>query len=102
MKMDDPDPCPSTSRKRGRLGVNVSTNVKFGKDTLRASVLYGEGIENYMNDAPVDVGPKATTNPRPDRRRSAPRLRPLGVLRQDVEREVDELDRLLLAGHRQQ
>jgi hypothetical protein len=50
-------------RKRGRLGVNVSTNVKFGKDTLRASVLYGEGIENYMNDAPVDVGPKATTNP---------------------------------------
>ena len=28
----------------------------FKKNTLRASVVYGEGIENYMNDAPVDVG----------------------------------------------
>lgn len=37
-------------------GVNVSTNVKFRKDTLRASVVYGEGIENYMNDATADVG----------------------------------------------
>ncbi len=37
-------------------GVNVSTNLKFGKDVLRASVVYGEGIENYMNDAPVDIG----------------------------------------------
>jgi len=36
-------------------GVNVSTNVKFDKNTLRASVVYGEGIENYMNDAPVDI-----------------------------------------------
>jgi len=37
-------------------GFNVSTNVKFNKNTLRASLVYGEGIENYMNDAPVDVG----------------------------------------------
>jgi len=37
-------------------GINVSTNVKFKKDTLRASVVYGDGIENYMNDAPVDIG----------------------------------------------
>jgi len=37
-------------------GINVSTNVKFHKNTLRASVVYGEGIENYMNDAPVDIG----------------------------------------------
>jgi len=37
-------------------GINVSTNVKFNKDTLRASVVYGEGMENYMNDAPVDIG----------------------------------------------
>ena len=64
MKWDDPDPVPfNLSGSAVGWGVNVSTNVKFGKDTLRASVLYGEGIENYMNDAPVDVGPKATTNP---------------------------------------
>jgi hypothetical protein len=38
-------------------GLHVSTNIKFLKsDTLRASIVYGEGIENYMNDAPVDVG----------------------------------------------
>lgn len=38
-------------------GINVSTNVKIGsKDVIRGSFLYGEGIENYMNDAPVDIG----------------------------------------------
>jgi hypothetical protein len=38
-------------------GVNVSTNVKFGGSNLiRASVVVGEGIQNYMNDAPVDIG----------------------------------------------
>lgn len=40
-------------------GVNLSTNVKLGsKATFRGSVLYGEGVQNYMNDAPVDVGIK--------------------------------------------
>jgi hypothetical protein len=43
-------------------GINVSTNVKFGKDTLRASVVYGEGIENYMNDAPADIGATASAS----------------------------------------
>ena len=37
-------------------GINLSTNLKFAEDTLRASVVYGEGIQNYMNDAPVDIG----------------------------------------------
>jgi len=40
-------------------GVNTSSNIKFTKnDTGRFSVVYGEGIQNYMNDAPVDVGVK--------------------------------------------
>jgi len=40
-------------------GINTSSNIKFTKkDTGRFSVVYGEGIENYMNDAPVDVGVK--------------------------------------------
>ena len=39
-------------------GLNVSSNIKIKKDVLRLSVSYGEGIENYMNDAPVDVGIK--------------------------------------------
>jgi hypothetical protein len=40
-----------------RWGINLSSNVKFGsKDTLRLQYVFGEGIQNYMNDAPVDVG----------------------------------------------
>jgi len=37
-------------------GLNLSSNIKLGKDNLvRLSVLYGAGVQNYMNDAPVDV-----------------------------------------------
>jgi hypothetical protein len=43
-------------------GLNVSSNLKLNpQNTARLQVVYGEGIENYMNDAPVDVG--AETNP---------------------------------------
>jgi len=44
-------------------GLNLSTNFKMGKSVIRAAVVYGEGIQNYMNDAPVDVGPVPTTDP---------------------------------------
>ena len=49
-------------------GLNLSTNVKMGDNNVfRGSVLYGEGVENYMNDAPADVAIDAinasTTNP---------------------------------------
>jgi hypothetical protein len=38
-------------------GISLSSNVKFGtRDTLRLQYVYGEGIQNYFNDAPVDVG----------------------------------------------
>ena len=38
-------------------GVNLSSNLKAGAaTTLRMQVVFGEGIENYMNDSPVDVG----------------------------------------------
>ena len=40
-------------------GFHASMNYKIHKDTLRASVVYGRGIENYMNDAPVDIGPES-------------------------------------------
>lgn len=44
-------------------GINLSSNVKMGRSTLRLAAVYGEGIENYMNDAPADVGPKVTGDP---------------------------------------
>ncbi|MBK9088177.1 MAG: porin [Holophagales bacterium] len=38
-------------------GLHASTNLKVGSgDLIRASVVYGEGVENYMNDAPIDIG----------------------------------------------
>src|SRR5205085_2912541 len=37
-------------------GVNLSSNLKMKKDVIRLQYVYGEGIQNYMNDSPVDVG----------------------------------------------
>jgi FtsZ-binding cell division protein ZapB len=38
-------------------GVNVTSNLNLSKKNLaKLAVVYGDGIENYMNDAPVDVG----------------------------------------------
>ena len=38
-------------------GVNLSSNLKVSKTNLaKLEISYGDGIENYMNDAPVDVG----------------------------------------------
>ncbi len=40
-------------------GINLSTNLKIGKnDVFKGQVVYGEGVQNYMNDAPVDVAIK--------------------------------------------
>ena len=38
-------------------GVNLSSNWKAtANDVVRAQFVFGEGIQNYMNDSPVDVG----------------------------------------------
>jgi hypothetical protein len=39
-------------------GINLTSNLNLreGQDILRLGVVYGEGIENYMNDSPADVG----------------------------------------------
>jgi len=38
-------------------GLNLSSNLQLGKsDVLRLQAIYGEGVENYMNDAPADIG----------------------------------------------
>ena len=38
-------------------GVSVSSNLNITKkDVGKFQVVYGEGIQNYMNDAPVDIG----------------------------------------------
>ena len=38
-------------------GLNLSTNLKLGKKTVfKGLVITGEGIQNFMNDAPTDIG----------------------------------------------
>jgi hypothetical protein len=63
MKWDDMDVPVGTADASGSatgFGINLSTNVKIWKGVIRASVVYGEGIQNYMNDAPADVGVEIT------------------------------------------
>lgn len=49
-------------------GVSLSSNLKFTKNNIaRLEFVYGKGIENYMNDAPVDVGIAASESNNPSR-----------------------------------
>jgi DcaP outer membrane protein len=49
-------------------GINLTSNVKFTKnDTGRFAFVIGQGIQNYMNDAPVDVGIELTPGGDPRR-----------------------------------
>ena len=53
---------PNISNGVWGWGVNLSSSLKTHENgTIRAQVLYGRGIENYMNDAPIDVA--TATNP---------------------------------------
>jgi hypothetical protein len=48
-------------------GIGLTSGLNAGKsNVIKLSFVYGHGIENYMNDAPVDVGVALThsTNPR--------------------------------------
>ena len=38
-------------------GLNLSSNINVGsKDVIRLQYVFGEGVQNYMNDSPVDIG----------------------------------------------
>jgi len=66
IKWDDnnPDPYDLSGSTTG-WGLNLSTNLNASaNDVIRASVLYGQGIENYMNDAPIDIGVEKNADPK--------------------------------------
>ena len=49
-------------------GLNLTSNLKFTpNDTGRFAFVIGQGIQNYMNDAPVDVGIEITPGGDPRR-----------------------------------
>jgi hypothetical protein len=61
MKWDDTNVGPGEKDLSGDAvgwGVNLSSNLKISKHVLRLQVVNGAGIQNYMNDAPVDVAVK--------------------------------------------
>jgi hypothetical protein len=49
-------PTRNLSGSANGWGVNLSSNIKLSKHVLRLQAVYGDGIQNYMNDAPEDVG----------------------------------------------
>ena len=62
-------------------GVHGSTNIKTAKTgTIRASVIYGEGVENYMNDAPADIGLQTNSSGNPHRPVVGKALPVLGIV----------------------
>ncbi len=43
-------------------GLNLTSNIHYGKEkrnTIRFGAVFGQGIQNYMNDATADIGVKA-------------------------------------------
>src|SRR5205814_689560 len=47
-------------------GLSLTSGLNFGKnDVGKFSFVYGHGIQNYMNDAPVDVGIALTHSSNP-------------------------------------
>ena len=85
-------------------GINLSSNLKPSDgDTIRLQFVFGEGIQNYMNDSPVDVG--IVANPgnlvTPILGRDYSHRCHRRVSRSLLEREVQHLGRLLVAGERQ-
>ena len=48
---------PDYSGKQTGWGLNLSSGIKvFKKDMIHLQLVYGEGIENYIRDAPADIG----------------------------------------------
>ena len=85
-------------------GINLSSNLKVGKsDVLRLQFIFGEGIQNYMNDSPVDIGIVRTTCRTRSRRSSASPSRSSASSRSSITpgTRSSAVRRLLVAGQRQ-
>ena len=85
-------------------GLNLSTNLNLGDSSvIRASVVYGEGVENYMNDAPIDIGIQNNfSDPRkPVVGKPLPVLGLVAFLDHNWNKQFSTCDRVLVSRHRQ-
>ena len=84
--------------------MNLSSNINIGKDdVLRLQFVFGEGIQNYMNDSPVDVGIENNLSDpvRPVIGEAIPIIGVVAFLDHKWNDEFSSSDRLLAAGQRQ-
>ena len=93
------------SGRRHRLGPEPELESQRSARTtsLRLQFVFGEGIQNYMNDAPVDIG-IVNNFSQPgdaDSRQADSDHRARALPRPHVERAVQQLGRLLAPGQRQ-
>ncbi|HTR56297.1 MAG TPA: DcaP family trimeric outer membrane transporter [Kofleriaceae bacterium] len=58
MRWDDLGPSPVIQGHVYGWGANLSGNLQLGPALVKLQGVYGRAIENYMNDATFDVGPK--------------------------------------------
>lgn len=63
IRWDDLAPTPVIQGHVYGWGVNLSSNIEIEPALLKLQVVYGNAIENYMNDAGADVGPKLVGDP---------------------------------------
>jgi hypothetical protein len=64
IKWDDLDPAaPDLDGDALGWGLTVSSNIKAGPALFKLQAVYGEAIQNYMNDAGADIGPEMTASP---------------------------------------
>jgi hypothetical protein len=57
IKWEDISPTPNANLNGDAIGwgINLSSNINIDKDVIRLQIVYGAGVQNYLNDAPVDV-----------------------------------------------
>ncbi len=82
-------------------GLNLSSNIKISKDLLRLQVVYGAGIQNYMNEGPADIGAEANPGDteNPGQGEGPPVARDRRLPRTQLERTVEQLRRLFQREH---
>ena len=85
-------------------GWNVSSTLKASEgDVVRLAFTVGEGVQNEMNDSPIDIGiveqPSERGDPAP--RQAGADRRVQRVPGSHLEREHDQRNRVLMAGQRQ-
>ena len=83
-------------------GVNLTSNLNLSKNNVaKLAFVYGNGIENYMNDAPVDIGiaEQSAELARAHQRCCFAGVGRCVVSRSHLERALYHFGRLLAGGH---